>query len=91
MELTSTTLLVVVAVLAAAVPILAVILWRRSVRLRRASAGRTMARWLLLVAGQLLAVALTFLVVNNQYAFYTSWSDLFGASTSSARVSSQGR
>lgn len=89
--LTSGTLLVLVAALAVLVPVLAVAFWHRSVRLRKDSAARNVWRWLGIVVGQLLAVGLTFLVVNNIFSFYTSWDDVFGAdSASTSSIKSQG-
>ena len=88
LALTSNALLILVAVAAIAWPVIGTVWWHRSVRARRSSVGRTLAGWLFAVVGQLLAIALTFLVVNNEFAFYTSWTDLFGpnvAETTSIR------
>lgn len=86
LALTSTALVVLTAFLALLLPVVGVGLWHRSVRLGRASAGRNIARWLSIVLGQLLAVGVTFLVVNNTFSFYTSWSDVFGADTARSTV-----
>lgn len=91
LPLTSALLLVVVALPALTVPVLGAVWWRRSVRSRRSSRARTAGRWLLVVVGQLLAVAVTFLVVNDMFSFYTSWSDLLGPGTGSTAIRSQGR
>jgi hypothetical protein len=91
LELTSPLLLYLTAALAVVMPLLGLGLWWRSVRLRRTSAGRNALRWLAVVAGQLLAVGVAFLVVNNLFSFYTSWDDVFGAgSAASSSITSQG-
>jgi hypothetical protein len=91
LELTSTTLLVLVGTLALLMPVLGVGLWHRSVRLGKDSLGRNVGRWLGIVLGQLLAVGVTFLVVNNIFSFYTSWDDVFGAGiASTSSIKSQG-
>ncbi len=91
LELTSGFLLVLVAGLAVLLPVLGVGLWHRSVRLGRNSAGRNVGRWTGIVLGQVLAVGLTFLVVNNIFSFYTSWDDIFGAdSAATSSIKSQG-
>lgn len=91
LELTSTSLLVLVGALAVLMPVLGVGLWHRSVRLGKNSAGRNVGRWVGIVLGQVLAVGVTFLVVNNIFSFYTSWDDVFGAdSAASSTIKSQG-
>ena len=48
-------------------------------------------RWLGIVLGQVMAVGVTFLVVNNIFSFYTSWDDVFGAdSAATSSITSQG-
>jgi enterochelin esterase-like enzyme len=42
------------------------------------------------LACQLLAISALFLWVNNQYGFYTSWSDLFGVRTEQATIQNNG-
>jgi pimeloyl-ACP methyl ester carboxylesterase len=69
--------LVTVAVLA---PCSLVWLWlrRRTADIRRSRWGVAASVLSLTVLAQLSAVAATFVVVNRQFDFYSSWSDLFG-------------
>lgn len=91
LELTSRSLLVLVAALAVLMPVLGVRLWHQSVRLGRNSAVRNVGRWAGIVLGQVLAVGVTFLVVNAVFTFYTSWNDVFGPDTvTSSTIRSQG-
>ncbi len=91
LALTSPVLLVLVTVAMLVIPVIGVIWWSRSVRAGRSSVGRDLGRWLFVVLGQLLAIAFTFLIVNNQFAFYTSWTDLFGPNVAeTAKIRSQG-
>lgn len=83
--LTGQPLLVLTASLAVIAPVIAVVLWSRHRREGR-SVMAVLGRTSLVVAAQLLAVATLFLVVNNQYAFYTSWADLLGRTTQAATV-----
>jgi enterochelin esterase-like enzyme len=78
-SLTGTPLLVLITVLVVLAPLLVVVRWRAAARRRQpngavASTGRLLA----LVGCQLTATFLTFLVANNSYGFYTSWTDLTG-------------
>ncbi|WP_344319107.1 alpha/beta hydrolase, partial [Actinocatenispora thailandica] len=71
MSLTGVPLLVLVAVLAVALPVAAVLCWRwRRLRLTRTAA--------LVLCGQVLITSTLLLAVNRQQQFFTSWSDLFG-------------
>lgn len=91
LALTSTSLLVLVTVAMLASSVIGAIWWSRSVRARQSSVGRDLGRWLFVVLGQLLAIAFTFLVVNNEFAFYTSWTDLFGPNVAeTTTIRSQG-
>lgn len=91
LALTSTSLLVLVAAAMLACPVIGLIWWSRSVHARRSSLGRDVARWLFVVLGQLLAIAFTFLIVNGEFAFYTSWTDLFGPNVAeTTTIRSQG-
>ena len=79
MSLTGTALLTLVIVLVIAAPIGVIARWRFTARRGRphgvtARIGRLSA----LLGCQLLAVFLTFLVANNSYGFYNSWTDLTG-------------
>lgn len=79
MSLTGTALLTLVIVLVIAAPIGVIARWRFTARRGRphgvkARIGRLSA----LLGCQLLAVFLTFLVANNSYGFYHSWTDLTG-------------
>lgn len=92
MGLTGTPLLTLVIVAVLLAPLGVVVRWRMSARRGRpvgwpAAVGRLLA----LVSCQLLAVFLTFLVANNSYGFYTSWTDLTGLGTDQpATVSGRG-
>jgi len=73
--------LVLSVTLAVALPALIVVLWSR----RRTTASgahhpalRVAGRASLVVLAQLTAVSALFLLVNNQYGFYSSWADLLG-------------
>lgn len=69
MSLTGTPLLVLVIVLVGLTPLLVVARWRATVRRGRPNgAGAGVGRLLALVACQLTAMVLTFLVANNSYA-----------------------
>jgi S-formylglutathione hydrolase FrmB len=87
LSLTGTPLFALTLVLAALGPIGVVWWWRRS-------SGRiwfsTVRRWASVVLCQLLAVTALFLWVNNQYGFYTSWSDLAGRSGATAKIRANG-
>jgi enterochelin esterase-like enzyme len=76
--LTSPATLVVSALLAIAAPVACLLMWNR---LGRRPWLRVSARATLLLLCQASAVLLVGLLVNNEYAFYTSWSELFGKPT----------
>ena len=75
MDLLGLPLLLLAIVLAVAAPVVALLLWGR---VRGASAVRLAQRLGLVVLAQLTAVLLAAVVLNNQFAFYESWADLFG-------------
>lgn len=82
MSLTGTPLLVLVIVLMVLAPVLVVVRWRATARRGRPNgAGAGVGRLLALLGCQLTAMVLTFLVANNSYGFYTSWTDLTGFGT----------
>lgn len=82
MNLTGTPLLVLVVALVILSPIAVVARWRQTARRGRPNgAGAGIGRLLALLGCQLTAVLLTFLVANNSYGFYTSWTDLTGLGT----------
>lgn len=87
MGLTGTPLLLTVGLLTILAPIAAVWFWRRS---RPYVGARRVIQMVLRVSAvfgcQILAVALTFLAVNNSFAFYSSWGDLFGVSTPASKI-----
>lgn len=87
MSLTGWPLLMLVGVLTVIAPVLVVITWRRTAR--PPGAGRalgTLGRLLAVVCCQVLAVSLTFIVVNRSFVFYSSWGDLFGTSASPTTI-----
>lgn len=94
LSLTGRPLFALAVVLAVAVPVLAVvILSRRQSRwsvARGAVLMRVASRVVLVVLSQLLAMSALFLWVNNQYGFYTSWTDLLGRPTQSAQIQTNG-
>ena len=67
-------------------PLLLAWWWRRKTKTGWLSALRPLAA---VLACQLLAISALFLWVNNQYGFYTSWSDLFGVRTERATIQTQ--
>jgi enterochelin esterase-like enzyme len=69
---------------------LALVIWLRRRRTSAKNWLRTAAQFGLVLSCQLLAVMTLFLWVNNQYGFYTSWSDLFGRSTGDAKIHANG-
>lgn len=87
LSLTGIPLLTAAVVFAAAAPLLLAWWWRRKTRSGWLSALRPLAA---VLACQLLAISALFLWVNNQYGFYTSWSDLFGVRTEQATIHSNG-
>lgn len=92
MSLTGTPLLVLIVVLVMLAPIAVIARWRFAARRggpngKRIGAGRLLA----LLGCQVLAVFLTFLIANNSYGFYNSWTDLTGlGSDKPASVSAHG-
>jgi len=85
--LTGTALLVTGLVVAASLPLLLALWWRR----------RTHGRWpsvlghgLAVLLCQVLAASVLFVWVNRQYGFYTSWSDLLGRTTGPATIQANG-
>ena len=76
MSLTGPPLLAVLVVTTVLAPILLAWRWRRG--RHSAHLALTVLRFLGVVGCQLLAVALTFVVVNNNFVFYSNWNDLLG-------------
>jgi enterochelin esterase-like enzyme len=74
-DLLGTPFLLLSVLLAVAAPVGAVLLWGR---VRGADALRVAQRLGLLVLCQLTAVLLASVALNHEFAFYESWSDLFG-------------
>jgi enterochelin esterase-like enzyme len=87
LSLTGIPLLIVAVSLAAAAPLLVAWWWRREAKTGWLPALRPFAT---VLACQLLAVSALFLWVNNEYGFYTSWSDLFGVRTERVTIRSNG-
>lgn len=77
MELLSPVTVGVAVALTALLPLGCLLSWSR---LGRRRLPRLLARVTLLVSCQLLAVTSAGLIVNRQYGFYTSWSELLGRS-----------
>jgi len=82
-ELTGQPVFILSVVLAVALPVLIAVLWSR--RHARTSGGPPIAlvvagRIVVILLAQLMAMTSVFLYVNNQYGFYSSWTDLFGLS-----------
>ncbi|MER6182865.1 alpha/beta hydrolase-fold protein [Streptomyces sp. NPDC001652] len=75
MSLTGTTFLSTLIVLSAVAVLLPLLLWSR---LRGPRALRTAGRLLMVVFAQGTAVALVFVLVNNQNNLYDDWADLLG-------------
>ncbi len=76
MDLLGVPFLLLTVVLAVAAPVAALLLWSRV----RGAGGVQMAQRLgLVLSCQLTAVLLASVVLNHQFAFYESWSDLFGS------------
>lgn len=78
MELTDVGPLIIGAVLALALFVSLVLGWPR----RGVAIGRAVARALQVLVLNAVVVALCFALLNDQYYFYSSWSDLFGARSS---------
>jgi predicted esterase len=87
MSLTGVPLLVVAVVLAAALPVLLAWWWHRKAHTSWPAAGAHLSVVLLC---QVLAASALFLWVNDQYGFYTSWSDLIGRPTKGGTIQSNG-
>jgi enterochelin esterase-like enzyme len=87
LSLTGIPLLIAAVLFAAAAPVLLAWWWRRKTKTGWLSALRPLAA---VLACQLLAISALFIWVNNQYGFYTSWSDLFGVRTDRATIQSNG-
>ncbi|HEY5821927.1 MAG TPA: alpha/beta hydrolase-fold protein [Propionibacteriaceae bacterium] len=87
MSLTGVPLLVLVAVLTLAAPVVATALRRRRVTPPGLpGAAAALGRWGSVVLCQALAVSLTFIAVNDDFTFYSSWGDLTGKATSTAAI-----
>jgi enterochelin esterase-like enzyme len=85
--LRGTPLLIAVGLATLLAPVLTVLLLRRVIPAAGIHRVVTIIIRLAAVVGcQVLAVSLTFLAVNNSFAFYSSWSDLFGVSTRSTNA-----
>jgi enterochelin esterase-like enzyme len=83
LSLTGIPLLIAAVLFAAAGPLLIAWWWRRSAKTGRLSALRPLGA---VLGCQLLAICALFLWVNNEYGFYTSWSDLFGMRNQRATI-----
>ena len=73
LSLTGIPLLIAAVLLATTAPLLAAWWWRRNTKTGWVSGLRPLAA---VLACQLFAISALFLWVNNEYGFYTSWSDL---------------
>lgn len=92
-SLTGRPLFTIMVVLAVVVPVIAVVVLNRrrfATATRRAVIGQVAGRVGLVLLSQLLAMSATFLWVNNQYGFYTSWADLTGRQAQSAQIQTNG-
>ena len=78
LSLTGHPLLIAAALLAATAPLLVAWWWRHKTKTGWVSGLRPLAA---VLACQLLAISALFVWVNNEYGFYTSWSDLLGVRT----------
>ncbi len=83
MSLTGTNVLVLTGLLAAAVTVLTVVLWRR---LGGPGLGQVVARVGLVVLAQALAVLLAGLALNDYGYFYGSWGELLGWTHPSGQI-----
>jgi hypothetical protein len=90
MSLIGVPLLVVMAIGAVLGPIGFVVWLRRRPHTTVNKWPRTLAQFGLVLSCQLLAVMTQFLWVNDQYGFYTSWSDLLGRSSVEATIQANG-
>jgi enterochelin esterase-like enzyme len=82
-SLTGIPLLVAAISLAVAAPLLLAWWWRHKTKSGWLSALRPLVA---VLACQVVAISALFLWVNNQYGFYTSWSDLFGVRTERSTI-----
>lgn len=89
MTLTGAPLFAVLAVATVLGPA-ALVIWLRRRRTSAKNWLRTLAQFAVVLGCQLLAVMTLFLWVNNQYGFYTSWSDLLGRSSADAKIQANG-
>jgi dienelactone hydrolase len=87
MSLTEVPLLVLAIALAAALPALLAWWWRRTAHASWLAAASHLATVLLC---EVFAASALFLWVNDQYGFFTSWSDLIGAPTKGVAIQSNG-
>jgi hypothetical protein len=76
MGLTSSTIVVLTALLAVGMPLVALYVWRR---VPGPPVLQAVERLSLFALAQGFAVLLAFLAINDQYLFFTSWQDLLGA------------
>ena len=83
LSLTGNPLLVAASRLQSPPPLLFAWWWRHKTKSGWLSALRPLAA---VLACQVLAMSALFLWVNNQYGFYTSWSDLFGVRTERSTI-----
>jgi enterochelin esterase-like enzyme len=87
LSLTGIPLLIAAVLLAVVAGPLVAWWWSRTTKTSLISALRPLSA---ILACQLLAISALFLWVNNDYGFYTSWSDLFGVRTERATIQSNG-
>jgi hypothetical protein len=87
MSLTGVPLLLLAITLAAALPALLAWWWHRKAHTSWLAAASHLAAVLLC---EVFAASALFLWVNDQYGFYTSWSDLIGAPTKGVTIRSNG-
>ena len=83
LSLTGNPLLVAAISLVVVAPLLLAWWWRHKTKSGWLSALRPLAA---VLACQVLAMSALFLWVNNQYGFYSSWSDLFGVRTERSTI-----
>lgn len=86
-SLTSTSLLVLLAVLSLALPVALVLTWRR--RPHGVLGGA--ARLVVVIICQALAVTSVGLAANNSFGFYNSWSDLLGTRAAASPAAATNR
>jgi len=94
LSLTGRPLFTLVAILAVAVPVIAVVMLSRrpsrTAGAQPAIIARVAGRAGLVLLSQLLAMSALFLWVNNQYGFYTSWADLAGQQAQNTQIQTNG-